>query len=328
MENYNTITTPRNGNSDTSERKISPVALAIGYMMQSSVGITLLSGIFAASVVVGGSGLADLLTNYRIPSWAAVIMGIIGIPITYTIWHAPFNLVEQLEEVITDLRENNTRLKQSIGDLQVVNNDLAETNTELSTTAERLKRTEIGLQKGIQTLSETLVAGNDHQKELLTALEAVYADIKSANISGSMSKFMESLFKMDEITDELQTITSDNQDLTEQLNYSLTQLKSIIEDQRQAVLTEKINQLSHWIDREADGPNGLRTSLENASVNQHECGILLQFLAELNGLLELQQDIDHNKEKITRRIRNKNGVSQRYVSIEIPEAPNRVTSSI
>lgn len=287
MENNNDIESSREDNS-----KLSMTATVTGWVMQNPIVFTFLCVCYGGGCVMGISGLMDLVALSNV-STTQLITGLLGGPLLFTIYQAPFNLIKILSDTIDRMRFNNQ--------------EYASNNERLNNEISRLKLVETGLQKSLSSMSQILIAGSDKQKELQLALEHIYNDMvkSSDNLSASSSQFMNSLLKMEELTDQLADVTSDNMELSNQLDAVLTDLRNILNDQKQAVFNEHLHELAHNMDRISDGPAGLRQRLTDQALTYEDNKIILEFLSELDEVLKLHNDIEKCHRETKTRMRDR-----------------------
>ena len=306
-------------------KKPSVIATSMGSLMQTIPGITCISLAYIASLAIGGIGLLGLIQATP-PSYTSVVAGLVGMPIVYVLYNAPYNLVKVMSDNIDELRQNNTEfrdnndllagetrrltglnetLSHNLEDMTRENAALAQsvelleaTTENLTATASRLKKTELGLQACVQTLGKTLIEGEEKQAILLQGLERVYMDMNSADLPGTLSAFMGSVMELDELTVTLERIAESNTELTGQLNKSFEQLQDIIEDHSHRIMNDKLEELSRWIRQESEGERGLRQSLLQGTLTSHECNIMLRFLRELDDILHIHKDIETRNRQI------------------------------
>jgi len=288
-------------------------ATMAGWVMQNPVVFSILCVCCSGCTVVGFAAMFKVVDRETV-SITQIISGILTLPMLFTIYHAPFNLIKILDNTINRLTENNEKMTQnnqvySENNQLLVNeiHDLKSTKDQLNVEVSRLKLVETGLQQGLSTMSTILIAGSDKQKELQQALEHVYNDMVSSSdeLSSSSSEFMKSLLKMEDLTEELRQTASDNQDLTEQLNTVLDELTNLLNDQKQVIFNDKLHDLTTKLDSTSDGPNGLRQRLAERTVTVADEEQLLQFLNELDDLLKLHADIEKYHSDTKSRMRSR-----------------------
>lgn len=262
-------------NKHEKNHNLSMTAILAGWIMKNPIVFTVLCICYCGGTVIGFASFLELLSRETV-SVTQLVTGLLGAPLLFTIYHAPFNLIHVLDNTIEELR------------------DLINTKNELNIEVNRLKLVETGLQKSLSTMSQILIEGSDKQSKLQLALEHVYHDLASSGdkLAASSSEFMKSLLCMDELTQELNKAVDDNHELTLQLDTVLKELTALLKDQKQEVFNDKLHTLAIELDHASDGSYGLRHRLSTHNITPDDENLILLFLGELDQLLNLYEDIE------------------------------------
>lgn len=291
--------------------KLSMIAITTGYIMQHPITLTTLTLGCLGTICIGATGLSNTISVITV-SYSSLLSGLLSIPMIFAIYKAPFNLVKILDSTLNQLQEynkqyelSNQKFDENNRVLQQENYILQGNNKEYRDNLDRHKKINQGLNEVIKTLSLTLTQGSEKQQELLSALESIYKDIENATEKG-VSQFMSLLLRMDELHDKLNKTLKDNQSLSNDLQETLDDLRSLLNDQKQHIVNDKLHELVNKIDKDADGPHGLRDKLQNKNLSDQDYTLLLNFLIDIDDILKIHDDIEqehyNTKNKLSRKL--------------------------